>query len=208
MSYTVPHRIETERLVIRRYTHADAPALADVTTRNADHLRRYMEWVKFEPQSAQQRREYIDRTHKEFEAGEDFTMGIFDRAGQFIGGTGFHVRYDPRRLEIGYWIDADHQGKGLITEVAAALTHVGLELTGASIIDIAHAPSNARSASIPQRLGFVRQDEPAHECFDDGHMVNGVMWWATWDHLKRDPLSAFPRPRAFGGAGHEIPWPN
>ena len=208
MTYAIPHRIETERLVIRRYEAEDAEQLIDVIPRNMDHLLRYMEWIKFEPQTLEQRREYIQGTHKEFDAGEDYTLGVFDLDGKLIAGTGYHVRFDPRRLEIGYWIDADHEGKGIITEVAAALTHVGLELTGASIIDIAHAPSNARSASVPQRLGFVRQEQPAHECFDDGEMVDGVMWWATWDHLTREPLSTFPRPRAFDAEGQEVPWPS
>lgn len=208
MTYSVPHRIETERLMIRRYTHADAPALADVIPRNANHLRRYMEWIKFEPLTVAGRRDYIDRTLAEFDAHQDYTFGIFDVDGQFIGGTGYHVRFNPRRLEIGYWIDQARQGQGLITEACAALTYVGLELTGASIIDIAHAPSNARSASIPARLGFVRQDHPTHECFDDGQMVDGVMWWATWDHLTREPLNTFARPRAFDAHGTEIPWPN
>lgn len=208
MTYAVPHRIETDRLVIRRYTPADAPALTTVITRNADHLRRYMEWITSEPLSLDGRRRFIDRTLAEFDAGEDYTLGIFDRDGQYLGGTGYHVRYDPRRLAIGYWIDAAHQGQGLVTELAAALTHVALELTGTSIVDIAHAPSNWRSAAVPERLGFMRQDQSTHQCFDDGHMVDDVMWWATWDHLAREPLSTFPRPRAFDGQGALMQWPN
>lgn len=208
MTYAIPHRIETERLVLRRYTRDDALAIDTVTTRNIAHLRRYMSWIKFEPNTLRERRNFIRRTHAEFDAGTDFTLGIFDLDGQFLGGTGYHVRHSPARLEIGYWIDAEHEGKGLITEVAAALSHVALELTGASIVDIAHAPSNTRSAKVPERLGFVRQQEPSPDCFDNGVMVPAVMWWATWDHLKREPLSNFSRPRAFNAYGQEISWPN
>lgn len=208
MTYSVPHRVETERLVIRRLERADAEAMVETVTRNMEHLRRYMSWTEHEPQTVEQRRDFIDQSRAEFDAGQDYAMGIFSLDGQFIGGTGFHVHYGPARLEIGYWIDAAHEGKGLVTEVASALTHVGLELTGATIVAIAHAPSNTRSASVPERLGFVRQDQPAHDCFDSGEMVEGVMWWATWDHLTREPLRSHPRPRAFDAQGDELPWPS
>lgn len=206
MRYAIPHRIETERLVIRRYTQADAPALTEVITRNTDHLRSYMRWAVAEPLSQEARRDYLDRVTADFDDHEDYALGMFTHAGDLVGATGYHVRDDPARLALGYWVDATHQGTGLVTEACAALTHVGLELTGASIIEISHAPTNERSAAIPERLGFVRQTEPAHECFDHGRMTPGVMWWATWDHLRREPLSTYPCPRAFDARGLELPW--
>src|SRR5690606_8710437 len=128
----------------------DAEALVEVVTRNVPHLERYMEWIKSEPQTVEQRREFIDDVNRKYDEGEDYTLGIFDRTtGEFIGGTGFHVRTEPHRLEIGYWIDAGHEGKGLVTETAAALTLVGLAYAGSEIVGVAHVPSNTRSASVP-----------------------------------------------------------
>lgn len=223
--YTVPHRIDTERLVIRRYVATDAEALATVIPANMDHLRRYMEWIAFEPQTVEQRRAFITEVDAKADAGEDFTLGMFLRGddggdGELIGGTGFHVRTDPDRLEIGYWIDADHEGRGFATETAAALTWVGLSLAGADLMGIAHAPSNTRSAAIPERLGYRRQLDAgsgafdatarvadARECADDGVMVPAVMWWATRETLESEPLASWPRPRAFDGDDREIAWP-
>lgn len=203
----VPHRIETERLVIRRYVQDDAVALATVIPRNLDHLRQYMEWTAFEPQSVAQRREWIAEVAAKADAGEDFTLGVFLRDGTFVGGTGLHVRTEPDRLAIGYWIDAEHEGRGLVTEAATALTRVALELAGAAVVDISHAPSNIRSAAVPHRLGFDRQDSSGERCFDSGCTEPSVTWFATRAHLERDPLAAAPRPRAFDGHGDEVPWP-
>jgi len=212
MTYRVPHRIETQRLVLRRYAESDAEALAAVVGQNSEHLRRYMEWIQFEPQSVEQRRAWIAAVNAKWDAGTDYTMGIFlrgdvDEPGEFIGGTGFHTRRDPDRLAVGYWIAAAHEGVGLVSETSAALTRVALELTGADIADISHAPSNTRSASVPERLGYVRQEFSGEECFDAGETLDAVTWFATREHLDRDPLASIPRPRAFDADGRELAWP-
>lgn len=206
--WNMPDRIETERLVLRRYERADAEALAEVVTRNIPHLERYMEWIKFEPQSVEQRRAFIDEVNGKFDSGEDYTLGIFDRAtGDFIGGTGFHVKTDPDRLEIGYWIDAGHEGKGLVTEAAAALTRVALEFSGVELLGVEHAPSNERSAAVPRRLGFTHEVTEGSVCSDSGQPVESVSWRATRATLEQEPLASTPRPALFDRAGKPLEWP-
>lgn len=206
--WNIPSRIETERLVVRRYENADAEALVDVVTRNIAHLERYMEWIKFEPQTVEQRREFIADVNGKFDSGEDYTLGIFERdSGEYVGGTGFHVRTEPARLEIGYWIDAGHEGKGLVTEASAALTRVALEYAKAEIVDITHAPTNTRSATIPQRLGYVLQPGALDACFDAGDTAPSVHWWATRETLATEPLASTPRPEIFDATGAPLEWP-
>jgi len=204
--FRVPTHIDTERLTLRRYTRADAEQLAEVATRNIAHLERYMEWIKFEPQNVEQRRAWIDDVNRQFDAGEDYTMGIFLREGPLVGGTGYHVLTDPDRLEIGYWIDQDHEGRGLVTETAAALTWAALGVAGATVVDITQSPTNTRSAAVAQRLGYERQPGQAHGSFDAGQMVPGVMWWATRDTLATEPLASTPRPVAYDDDGTPILW--
>lgn len=193
-SWHVPSRIETARLVLRPYVAADAEQLVDVIPRNLDHLSPYMEWTRFEPQTVEQRREWIAGEAAKTAAGTEFTMGMFDAAGALVGGTGFHLRTDPDGLEIGYWIDAAHEGTGLATEAAAALTLVALEVAGAQVVTIGHAPTNARSAAIPRRLGYTQRDLGGKECFDAGEMAPAVEWVADAATLTREPLASWPRP--------------
>lgn len=205
--WQIPHRIETDRLVLRRYVREDAEQLAEVVPRNVPHLERFMEWTKHEPQTVEQRREFIDAENVKFDAGEGYTMGIFDLDGQLIGGTGFHVKDDPERLEIGYWIDQDHEGRGLVTEAAIALTRVALEFAQSPIVDISHAPENTRSAAIPQRLGYELQPIEGHDCHDSGQTVHAVTWWATTAVLTQEPLRSTSRPRLFDNTGASLTWP-
>ncbi|WP_084100319.1 GNAT family N-acetyltransferase [Demequina sp. NBRC 110051] len=190
----VPTRIETERLVMRPYVAADAEQLVEVVTRNLAHLRPYMEWIQFEPQSVADRREWIAGEAEKFAAGTGFTMGMFDKAGELVGGSGFHVRTDPDGLEIGYWIDAAHEGKGLVTEAAAALTFVALDIAGAAVVTIGHAPTNSRSGAVPRRLGYRQRDLGGKQCFDAGEMAPAVEWVADAATLTTEPLASWPRP--------------
>lgn len=205
VAYRVPHRVETTRLVLRRYVIPDAAQLAAVIPRNLDHLRTFMEWTAFEPQSVEQREQWIAQVAQKFDDGDDFTLGMFTHDGALVGGTGFHVRTDPDRLAIGYWIDQDYEGQGLVTEACAALTRVALEIAGADIVEIAHAPRNVRSAAIPARLGFAQRHDSTEQCFDSGDKYPAVAWFATRAALLAEPLASTPRPRVFDGAGDQVP---
>ncbi len=210
MTWTVPSRIETERLVLRRYAAEDAEALATVAARNREHLVRYLPWARDEPQTVVQRRDYIATAAADFDAGRDHTLGMFTRdGGELIGGTGLHVRSEPvDHVEIGYWIDAKREGEGLVTEAAAALTRVALELLRVPFVGIVHAPTNSRSAAIPQRLGYERQPScGSPTCTDGGDSVVPVEWHATTEALATEPLASTPRPEMRGADGQPIPWP-
>jgi RimJ/RimL family protein N-acetyltransferase len=65
---------------------------------------------------------------------KNFTLSIYSRDGNtFIGSTGLHrPDWDVPRLEIGYWIHKDFEGKGYITESTIALTRYAFEVFGCS----------------------------------------------------------------------------
>lgn len=130
-------------------------ALHEVIPRNKAHLAQSMPWVQSEPLSLPARTELLTQMRGNFDLGLDFTYSIFEREkGQYVGGTGLHPRIGPDALEIGYWIDAQWEGKGLVTEAARALCVVAFELMGAQRVEIRCAPTNHRSSAVPERLGF------------------------------------------------------
>ena len=141
-----PFRIETERLVIRCWQPEDAGALKRVIDANIDHLVPWMPWAAHEPEPLQQKTDAAAEFKAMFERDEDFIYGIFDAAEtEVIGGTGLHPRSGPEAREIGYWIGAEHEGKGMISESTAALTRVGFELL-ASIASRSTATRETRAA--------------------------------------------------------------
>jgi len=153
-----PYRIETKRLVIRRYERRDAPLLKEAIDSSLDHLQPWMPWALGEPQTLEQKEELIEAFRAGFAAGENFTYGIFAADETvLLGGTGLHPRVGPGGLEIGYWIRASATRQGLVTEATAALTRVGLEVCGADRIEIRIEPRNQASLGVPRKLGFLEE---------------------------------------------------
>ncbi len=153
-----PYVIRTDRLTIRCYERADVRRMHPVVLANLDALRRWMPWVRHEPLSLEERGAQLRTFRARFDAGKDFIYGVFERpSGAFIGGCGLHPRPGPRHLEIGYWLIEDRWGRGYGTEIAAALTRVGVEHMLAERMEIRVVPTNARSLAIPRRLGYVEE---------------------------------------------------
>ncbi|HJL14255.1 MAG TPA: GNAT family N-acetyltransferase [Sandaracinaceae bacterium LLY-WYZ-13_1] len=147
--------IRTPRLVVRCYERGDVDGVHEAVRANVEALRPWMPWIENEPLSRADRAEQLRAFRGLFDAGRDFLYGIFDRAdGRYLGGCGLHPRVGPGGLEIGYWIAEDRWGRGLASEAATALTRVGFDWMGAERMEIRVAPANARSLSIPRKLGY------------------------------------------------------
>lgn len=205
--WRVPARIETARLELRCYSLDDVAAMDVVIPANREHLMRFLPWALQEPIGADARRELIEKFIAEFEGGSDFTMGIFERAtGALIGGTGLHLRDHADHLEIGYWLAEDSQGQGFMTEAAAALTRVALEMSASPFVEIRCDPTNERSRRVPQRLGYVLVDTLVTTCGSDAREELSELWQLSPDIFLDSAASAEPRPTVFDGIGSPLAW--
>lgn len=149
-----PYRVLTERLEIRCWEPADAEPLTAAILRNREHLSPWLPFAAAETGDVDEKIALLRRFRGLFDLGEDFVYGAFDReSGAVVGGSGLHPR-SPGGLEIGYWIDRERTGRGLATELAGALTRVGIEHVGTARIDIRCEPENGPSQAVVRKLGF------------------------------------------------------
>ena len=145
-------------MVVRCYEPSDAPLLKDAVDSSIDHLVPWMPWALEEPQTLEEKTELLRRFRGQFDLGQNFVYGLFSTdESQLVGGSGFHLRVGDDAFEIGYWIRASEDGKGLATEATAALTRVGFEVCEVDRIEIHVEPENEKSARIPQKLGYVEE---------------------------------------------------
>ncbi|QII04128.1 GNAT family N-acetyltransferase [Rhodococcoides fascians A25f] len=151
-----PDWIETERLVIRRESAHDSVIVADAIARNHTRLLPWMGWVTDESAQVATQVARIADAREQWDAGEMFDYGIFDLVdGSFMGKIGMHRRIGPHGIELGYWLDAEAEGRGVMTEATAALVREALELDGITRVEIHCDAANSRSQAVPERLGFA-----------------------------------------------------
>lgn len=145
-----------DEIEIRSLDESDTETVFALVDRNREHLRRWLIWVD-RSGSPDVTRQFIKDSKRSYENKEAMSAGIWFN-GQLAGAIGV-VHYDwyNRKLELGYWISTDHQGKGIVTRAVSAMIDDAFNNLGLNRVEIHCASENIRSRSIPERLGF-RQD--------------------------------------------------
>ena len=208
MTDTIPgpaYRILTRRLVLRCWQPADAPLLKAAIDASIEHLLPWMPWAKGEPTSVQAKIILIRRWRGEFDLGQDFVYGVFNRQEtQVLGGTGLHTRLGFNAREIGYWIHVAAIGQGYATELSAALTKTAFEIEKVDRVEIHCDPKNVRSAAIPRKLGYTLEAILRQRSRDtDGNLRDSMIWSLLANEYRASPSVAAVI-EAYDGAGRRI----
>jgi ribosomal-protein-serine acetyltransferase len=108
----------------------------------------------------------------QFVEGSGFHLGMWYQ-GTLAGLLAYHVNRRHRKVELGYWIDASLQGKGLVTEACRTMVRHAFEEGQAQKVEISCAADNTRSRAVPERLGFtqegvLRRSGWLHDRFGEG----------------------------------------
>lgn len=154
------YKIETNRLIIRCYRPTDALLFKKCIDESIDHLKPFMPWAKYEPQSLAQKEERLYIFSDDFDYNRDYTFGIFDKdESKLIGSCGLHKRVGDRAFEIGYWININEINKGFAIETTAALSKAAFDYLDIDKIFLFHLVENYASEKIPLKLNFISIDE-------------------------------------------------
>ena len=171
-----------ERTELRLPDPAYAEELTEVVRRNLGHLGRWMQWA-VEGYSVEDARDFVRRNLRQFADGQGFAALIFHE-GRLAGTVGLNtINWANRKAEVGYWLDAELQGRGIVTRSCRALVGHCFRGLGLNRVEMYVGTENARSRRIPERLGFreegvLRQGEWLHDHYVD--LVLYAMLAAEW----------------------------
>ena len=143
-------------LVLRPRTVDEANNIFAVIDANRAHLRQWLPWVD-STNSTDDVKAVITRWEEQEKNGSDFVFGIMEN-GQYVGNIGLHDI--ERRLDtgmIGYWLAADAQGRGIMTDCVRAVLDFGFLGLNLNRIYINAVVENRKSRAIPERLDFVHE---------------------------------------------------
>ena len=141
-----------EHLELRLLEPHHAEALFDAVDADRARLRIWLPWVD-STREVEDTRTFITGQLAKLAKQEELTAGLFVD-GRIAGVIGARLSPLPPSADIGYWIAAEFEGRGLMTKaVAAMIDHLFTE-RDLHRVEIRCAVDNERSAAIPRRLGF------------------------------------------------------
>ena len=133
-----------------------AEAYHELIIRNLDHLRTWMPWAALE-QTAESTRTYMREVMHQFAEGVGLPTTLWYQ-GKLAGSLGFpRMSWEQRLAEIGYWLDQELQGRGIITRACRTLVTYAFEEYGLNKVEIHAAAGNAPSRAVAERLEFVQE---------------------------------------------------
>ncbi|HKS28463.1 MAG TPA: GNAT family N-acetyltransferase [Pyrinomonadaceae bacterium] len=147
--------LETERLVLRRFTPDDLDEL--VALRSDPEVRRYLGDQSRE--RVEQRLQYYISHYEPH--GFGMWAVLLKETGQMIGWCGLMFLDETPEVEVGYGVARDYWGKGLMTEAAHACLRYGFERVGLERIVAVAMPENHASRRIMEKLG-MRYEKIVH----------------------------------------------
>lgn len=132
---------------------AFAERLYSLTNKNRAHLKQWLAWLDL-VQTFEDTQTFIDSAVHQHNHNQATTFVILHR-GDLVGLAGFnHFDYQHKWAAIGYWLSADHAGKGVMTKVVKTLLGIGFVEHNLNKIEIRCAEKNYKSRAIPERLRF------------------------------------------------------
>ena len=142
----------TLRLVDARY----AEPLFAVIERNRSDLRTWLAWLDRHT-TVEHTKAFIAEARRHAAKREGYHLLILEEDTP-VGVIGLHfIDWNDRLTSLGYWLDRDARGRGLMTRCCRALIDHAFDTFGLNRIEIRCATGNARSRAIPERLGFVQE---------------------------------------------------
>jgi RimJ/RimL family protein N-acetyltransferase len=145
-------------LIPRTAQIADAYHAALVA--NNERLARWEPWA-VEPPEPAGTRAFLERAGREWLAGEHLPVAIGVPAAEggwrIVGSLGLRIDAAAASGELGYWVDTDFEGRGLVRRAAEVLIGQGFGPLGLRRIGLHTEVANVRSRALAERLGFTEE---------------------------------------------------
>ena len=125
----------------------------ELIQKNRVHLREWLGWVD-KVKTVKDSLNNIAMNEEEWELQTHLHLGIYQRD-VMVGMISLHdIHNMSYHACIGYWIDEEHEGRGIITASVNTLLSYGFDIMKLNRIEIRAGIYNHKSRAIPERLGF------------------------------------------------------
>ena len=181
MNHIGTQKLETERLILRRYTAEDARQMFDHWVGD-DEVTRYLTWPTHANVGVTEW--VVDDWVKRYEQPDCYHWGLELKAtGELIGDIAVVRIIEPvLEAELGWCMGRAWWGNGYMPEAARAVLKVLFDEVGFNRVCAAHDVENPKSGRVMQKIGMTL--EGVHR--QAGRNNRGIVDLAVYAILKRD----------------------
>jgi len=175
LSFTVFPKLETDRLILREHTLADAGSWFEL--RHNPEVMRYID--RHSPKDIAEVKDYIEGLIAGFEQGESmgWAIALKENPAQMIGNVVFwRMDFPNYRAEIGYLIAPAHWRKGLVSEALTAVITFAFEEMRLHSIEANINPQNEASRRLLLKHGFVKEAYFKEDYYFNGKFLDSEIY--------------------------------
>ena len=134
----------------------DAVGLFALVDKNREYLKEWLPWLD-KNTSEQDSESFIASLHQQLDNKQGFSCGIFFK-NKLIGICGYHpINQSNQSVTIGYWIDKERQGYGIVTQCTKFFIHYAFNELRLNKVLIPVAEGNKKSRAVCERLGLKNE---------------------------------------------------
>ena len=174
------HRIDTDRLLLRSPTAADAETITPLIGNwNVAH---WVVRVPF-PYRTEHAQAWIDRSNEERAAGSGWPFLIMRRDDDaLMGSIDLSIDGDPKSGTLGYWLGEPYWGLGYATEAARAVVEFAFDILKLNEVTASALPENARSIHVLEKAGLIHAGRRYEDTVERGRVETDFFvlrraWW-------------------------------
>lgn len=164
----IPVEKDIELIAVDK-SHAEV--LFQLVDTNRKYLRQWLPWVD-DNQAVRDTFDYIEREEKKRSRNVGISFSILFQ-NKIIGQISINSINNVNKIaEIGYWVNPEYQGRGIMTKCSKALIDYCFNQLYLNRVEIKCGIENKKSRAIPERLNFtkegiIRQGEFLNDRFID-----------------------------------------
>lgn len=181
--------IESERIILRPATIADAPDFYDAIKESQKELSINVGWCKELP-SFEKVQENIINAESKWILREAFSFLLIEKeSDKVVGDLLIHeINWKIPKFEIGYWIRTSCTGKGFATEAVNITTRFLFTHFKANRVEIQCDSDHVKSMKIPQELGYEHEATLKKSHRKNSGELIGTAIFARFDESNLPPL--------------------
>lgn len=170
--------LETDRLLLQRFSRKDATTLDDAIRASLTDLNQWLPWARMDYTAGDTTAFIRESVHawKE-ERAWDYSIRLKDDPDRHIGNISMWTISKLGKIsEIGYWVRSDEVSKGVCTEAVDLVLKEGFARLGYHKTVLRIALGNVASDRVAQKLGFTREGVLREELLIRGNWVDHSLW--------------------------------